>query len=97
MGLKRDSFEKAYCFLKKFNEPIFTDFMDADEHEGNFPINTIIGHDRKSDGGYETIQLYIENITAEQLFLFHSNRNIIKNSSFIREPDSDNVTCIGWY
>jgi hypothetical protein len=103
MALSSESFDKVFKFFKELDLKLgYIDCVDAedcrDEHYNyNFPLNTIITHDRKSDGGVEVIEMRIKNIDKELLFQFHSNRNIIGNSSFLEEPNQNNITRFGWF
>lgn len=98
MGLSKKSVENAWYILNDINHKANNSFIQS-HSEFELPIeNTILGYDKKSDGSWENVFMYIKNITKEQLEIFEIRKEEISNTSFTKKlkDEYSEYTCIGW-
>ncbi|SEC66251.1 hypothetical protein SAMN04489761_3433 [Tenacibaculum sp. MAR_2009_124] len=96
MGLSKSSVIKAKKIL---SEIIETDCIKELPY-GKWDCKDtkiILCYDKKSDGGYENVFINIKDISEDQKEYFNTRKNEIGNSSFLKEPDENNLTALGWF
>lgn len=59
------------------------------------PLNTVLGA-KPHGGGYESIGMFVKDITEEQLRIFNEGKGGIPNSA-ICNPQGNGITLLGWY
>jgi hypothetical protein len=97
MALHRDEVAKAIALLKEINNgsSAWEDVSETSRRNNIVP-GKMVFQDEKSDGGWEAIDLDIENITPEQMSIWEAGKGKIHNSSFIQKHPG-NVTRIGFF
>lgn len=94
MALSKKSVNKAISILRKIDTALPVGIVtDKGPHNQN---PRVFGRDRKSDGGWESVFIYINNPTKEQLELFETLKNGISNTPFVRAGDNGS-TKLGWF
>ncbi|MFI5141931.1 MAG: hypothetical protein ACHQII_06205 [Bacteroidia bacterium] len=96
MALCKQAVEKAWYVLNTINPKANNSFICPHDKHDEFKTDTIIGIDKKSDGGWENVFMNVKDITAEQLEIFEARKKEVPNSSFIKD-EGDGITCIGWF
>ncbi len=96
MALSKNSVKKAADLLKKINPKIKkANVIQADDV---WQTDIVIGHDKKKDGGYETVFTNIKDIEPEQITAFNSLAgSTISNTSFVDPANENGITRIGFY
>lgn len=94
MALSKSSVGTAVKILKKIAETKLG-ILTVNEERQTL-TGRVLGRDKKSDGGWESVFLNIKHITIEQRQSFESQKNEIGNSSFTKSM-GDGITRIGWF
>lgn len=94
MALSAKSVNKAITILRKVDKTLPAGIVYDRGSINKQP--RVFGRDRKSDGGWESVYIYVNNITESQLSIFNSQKGNIPNTSFIRDI-GDGITKIGWF
>lgn len=94
MALSKHSVNKAVSILRKIDTTLPVGIVMDKGPYNQKP--RVFGRDRKSDGGWESVFIYINNPTQEQLDLFERRKNEISNTPFVRAGDNGS-TKLGWF
>ncbi|QKX07775.1 hypothetical protein HN014_22510 (plasmid) [Aquimarina sp. TRL1] len=96
MGLSKRSVAKAKEILSEIIETDCIKELPYGKWECK-DTEIILCYDRKSDGGYENVFVNVKNISEDQKNHFNTRKKEIGNSSFLKDPDENNITTLGWF
>lgn len=92
MALSKKSVDIATKILRTVNPKLGRGII---KYKGEEDTQRVLGRDKKSDGGWESVFAYLKNPTSEQLDTFNRLKGGIGNTSFVREENG--FTKIGWF
>lgn len=97
MALSNQSVTNAIEILREVNPRARLEEREWSEAErGLTPENVIIAYDRKGDGGFENVLIYVRDITPEQIEIFDSQKEKVHNSAIFRD-EGNGITVVGWF
>ena len=106
MALSYNSVKKAYEVFHQVKEvhPItiesFPDDMASwdDDKKENPPLDIVLGWDKKTDGGWESIAFYVKAPSEELKGKFNELKGSIPNTSICKPYfRNESIWCFGWF
>lgn len=96
MGLSKRTCKIARGILRQIN-PAITSIVVKNHNDIDIvgPANTILGYDKKMDGGWENIFTDIHHMTDQQRELWEEKKGGVHNTPFCRDK-GNGWTRIGW-